>query len=549
MISARRILRVAGNGALVKSSVVILLMALGGLVYSSDTAVLHKIVVNRSNIFEAGAAQAQSGQSLQLATSFINQFHITTLESVILREIGISEGDIVQPATVADVERRLRRLGIFATVEAELITTNEGVELHIDTRDNFSIIAGASGSFLGGVGNVGLRVGDRNLFGSGNNLTFSFSRNTTDNFRGSLAFSDLHFFNKPWRANYRIGRTDEGDFYGVTLGDPFRSLDDTNAWTVTADQTEQFIRYYEGGDVVVQLPRDRAILSGSYVWRSGNQQQYIRRGLVGGISQTEYSAASGVASDTIDVPANNTMFSVGGLVAVDTVTSFVKAQGLDTLNFVQDITLGGTAELQLGVNHLDETNNVERTEPTVSLVLDRSLLARENTFLRFTLSGTTIFEESGENPWSATAQMKTYYTGIPNNTVAARFEYSTGEDGSDLPVQLTLGENNGLRGYDTRQFEGRQRARINLESRYRPGWKFSVVDIGLVGFFDSGWAAERDESSLSVRHSVGAGLRFGSNALLGGTVLRLDVAYPLNPPDNEDDDVRVSFAVGQVFRF
>ena len=301
--------------------------------------------------------------------------------------------------------------------------------------------------------------------------------------------------------------------------------------------------------MVVQLPRDRGVLSGSYIWRSGNQQKYIRRGLVGSVSQTEYSTASGVAADTIDVPADNSTFFIGGLIARDTVTAFVKAQGLDTLNFVQDIRLGSSAELQLGVNHIDETTNVERTEPTVSLVLDRSLLANNNTFLRFTLSSTASFEESGENPWSATARMKTYYTGIPNNTVAARLEYTTGEDGSDLPVQLTLGENNGLRGYDTRQFEGRQRARINIESRYRPGWKVSVVDIGLVGFFDTGWAAARDDSSPAVRHSVGAGLRFGSNALLGGTVLRLDVAYPLNPLEGEGDDVSVSFTAGQVFRF
>jgi len=138
---------------------------------------------------------------------------------------------------------------------------------------------------------------------------------------------------------------------------------------------------------------------------------------------------------------------------------------------------------------------------------------------------------------------------LTNNTFALRADYTTGEDGSGLPVQVTLGGNNGLRAYDARQFEGRQRMRVNFESRYKPNWKLDLLDIGLVGFVDIGWAADRDDSSPSFNRSVGAGLRIGSSPILGSAVLRLDAAVPLDPPSTENDDPRFSFAIGQMFRF
>ena len=199
--------------------------------------VISNIIVNRSNIFEASGNEpgnrksgAESAPSaLSLITSGVDRFHKVTLESVILREVGIRPGDTILVADVAEAERRLRNLGIFASVSANLVTGENGVELHIATRDNFSLVAGLSGSFLGGIGNIGFTAGDKNLLGTGNRLTFRLSRTTEDDFLGSVILSDLHFFEKPWRAEYRIGRTDEGDFFSFGLNDPFQSLSDRRA--------------------------------------------------------------------------------------------------------------------------------------------------------------------------------------------------------------------------------------------------------------------------------------------------------------------------------
>lgn len=523
---------------------------------SKAEVVISRVLVNRSNIFDPSAqAERDAGsqqQALALLAGSVNRFHKTTLESVILREAGISAGDTITVAEVAGIERRLRNLGIFASVAARLATGEGGVDLIINTRDSFSIVAGASGSYLGGVGNIGFTTGDKNLLGTGNELLFGISRTTTGNFRGSVRLTDLHFFEKPWKSEYSIGRTNEGDFFSFKLTDPFRSQHDARAWSFTTDHKERFVKYYRAGSTVVQVPEERSTLAGSHVWRTGTSDRYFRKGLVASFTQSDYSTANGVLADEITVPEDRRTLFIGGLLARDLVQSYRKVQGVDTLNYVQDLRLGSSAEVQLGVNVVEDYNSVDansRNDPVLFLNLDKSASFGEHSLFRISFGGSAGIEESGQRPWSSTLNVKAYNTRFKNTTLALNADYTTGEDGSGLPTQLTLGENNGLRGYDARQFEGRHRFRLNLESRYRPGWKLGVLDVGLLGFVDAGWVADENESSLNVRRSLGAGLRLASNSLLGPRVIRVDFAAPLDSPDGESSDPSLSVAVGQVFRF
>lgn len=540
-----------------------------------DQVTVTRVVVNRSNIFDLANKNASQPQAVQLIADNINSLHRTTRESVILREAGVAPGDKISVAEVANLERRLRNLGIFASVSTSLITADDGIELHITTQDSFSIVAGASGSYLGGVGDIGFTVGEKNLSGTGNELLFTLSRTTTGNFRGSAAFSDLHFFDRPWKTDYAVGRTNEGNFLSFRLGDTFKSLGDGRQWSVTTDYTERNRNYYQDGNIVLQIPEQRSRLVASHVWRrvlagvnfsdtkdtsldaAPQVQSFLRKGVELSIGQSEFSAAGGSLSDVFLVPDNNRRLYIGGLLAHDQVQGFRKVQGVDTLNFVQDIRLGSAAQIQLGVNFVEDFESAGSTssnDPFVAITLDKSFAAGKNSLLRVFANGNATLEEAGARPWNATVGLKAYNTKIDNLTLALNANYSTGEDGTDLPVQLTLGESNGLRGYDIRQFAGRSRVRMNLEARYRTNRKLGVLDVGLVGFADAGWVASDDEfiiddASQSIRSSVGVGLRLASNSLLGPRVIRIDLALPLDAPDGDSANPSLSAAVGQVFRF
>jgi hemolysin activation/secretion protein len=102
----------------------------------------------------------------------------------------------------------------------------------------------------------------------------------------------------------------------------------------------------------------------------------------------------------------------------------------------------------------------------------------------------------------------------------------------DLDNQVTLGGDNGLRGYPLRYQDGNARALFTIEQRYFTDWYvFRLFRVGGAVFFDAGrtWGqAPLATPSLGMLSDAGFGLRFG-NARSGlGNVIHVDLAFPFN---------------------
>jgi hemolysin activation/secretion protein len=99
----------------------------------------------------------------------------------------------------------------------------------------------------------------------------------------------------------------------------------------------------------------------------------------------------------------------------------------------------------------------------------------------------------------------------------------------DAPFQISLGENEGLRGYEFKYFTGQNSILFNLEDRIFTPFKSRLFGIGLVGFLDAGYVWSGDEhlkfSDLPV--SVGFGLRLALKKAQSARVIRIDFAVPL----------------------
>lgn len=518
---------------------------------------IDEIFVNRVNIFEPAAASEIAVYRV------VNLLHRTTREETILRELGVSPGDKVGTQDIAEFERVLRRTDLFASVSVTLqpVDKSDGstAQLHINTRDRLSIVAGASGSFLGGVGELGFTVGERNVAGLGDSLLLSYTGNTENEIRGTLSYSDLHFINKDQRALYQVGRTEEGDFYRVRFQRPFKNRLEKNAWSILAESVERDLDFYENGASVVQIPEQKQALDITRVWRSGTDRLSVRRALVFQYKDLDYQEPRGVQADTIAAPFDSTQFYTGFQLARDTDTEYRKARSLDTLKFTQDLALGSVAELQIGFIHTDYNNADTEYDsvlaPKIAVRVARSLAAGKDTLLRFSLNGAATFKDvSGANnplsdnePWSVTATGKWFNTRFKSHTFASRLDYTFAESDDNLPVQYTLGENNGLRGYASRLLSGRERLRLNIEDRMDFDWRVGVLDLGMIGFFDAGWVA-RDDGTEQFKRSAGVGLRLGSNVVLGASVIRMDVAFPFDD-DSKNHEPTLSISVGQVFGF
>ena len=80
--------------------------------------------------------------------ALVDALHWTTREEVVRRELWFAEGDVVDSSMVAELERNLRALGLFAEARARLVPTEVAgeVDLEVTTRDRLSITFGGGAS-------------------------------------------------------------------------------------------------------------------------------------------------------------------------------------------------------------------------------------------------------------------------------------------------------------------------------------------------------------------------------------------------------------------
>ena len=121
----------------------------------------------------------------------------------------------------------------------------------------------------------------------------------------------------------------------------------------------------------------------------------------------------------------------------------------------------------------------------------------------------------------------------------------------DPERQLLLGGDNGLRGYPRKFQDGDRRFLLSLEQRFYTNWElFNLIHAGGAVFMDIGRAwyhgPERGsgDGDLGVLKDVGLGLRLSSSRSAKGTMVHLDVAYPL---DGDSDKIQWLVTTRETF--
>jgi len=481
----------------------------------------------------------------------VDATHATTRVSVVRRELWIEPGEPIRVVDAEELERVLRRTGLFAEVRVELRpSSTPGVaDLVIETEDRLSLLVGAAGSLVGAVTSVGAAVGESNLFGSGDRVALGYSENSAGESRGAFSYRDRHVLGTHVRGDVRVGRTDEGDFGSLAFERPFRVLVDRYAWRAQVGRSEGEVDYHEAGDTVAEVPRTRASFSLAGFERRGPPERAWTFGLLLDHDASEFGRAQGAQADQIEVPGDTDATFAGSSLAYRHLLGFRKVRGLDTLDYVQDLTLSAGAKLTLGATARSEEGEDDALQPTLGLEANFALEALEDTYVALSAEGLAR-SRAGELPgWSVGLDLRAFALGHAPHTLAARLAFDEAFEGEGLPIELTLGEDRGLRGYPSRELTGARVARLNLEDRIDLQSRIGSLELGAVAFFDVGWIAERGEGFGRPWRSLGCGLRIGSDELLGSGVVRIDLSFPLDDPEGRELDPLLSIALGQVFEF
>lgn len=478
-----------------------------------------------------------------------NLLHVTTRAPVLEREVWVRPGEPITTDEVAEIERNLRALGLFGAVAAQLQPVGDGeADLLLRARDRFTLGASANVGNLGGVQKLEFGVSERNLFGTGKSISFGLSE--TEGEEGiDVRWFDPQFLGSRHVLGAAYGDTEDGGFIEFVLARPFRRIEDPLTYGMEVATLQADVDYYRLGDEVGAVPIDRR--SVRLYGAAGDGPRELRQafGMDFRARRVQYGAAKGPAASSLRVPADHDEVELGPYWSLDWRPRFLKLRRIDSIDFDEDIGLGAHFTARAAARYRDEVGQPGRYDPVFALESRLAAQPTSDTLLSFSIEAAVAAYDGSLQSHRLGTALHAYWLGLPKQTLCGSITYDTVGEERDLIPQLTLGEDNGLRGYPAREFTGDSRVRINLENRIDTGIELWSIRLGAVAFFDAGFLHD-PQLGLSMSdplRSVGFGLRLGSSHLLGSRVVRIDVAWPLDDPFNEGYNPSLSFTFGQVF--
>lgn len=513
------------------------------IIQTSSAATLHELIIENRNVFNQQLAEKNGIARL------LNKLNWTTKPELVEREFWLQPGDTIEQADAIEFQRKLRAMDIFSSVDVQLITSSEDPEksnLQIITQDRSTIRIGASSEYVGGVTEVGFRASELNFLGLGDIVSFSFEEDSANDSRQAFSYLDKHLGDSILEQSIQLGETQDGEFSAYRLLRPFEHLHDKRAWQLELKNADEANDYYEADTEIASLAYQDQNLIWSNYWRvpKENKKNIITHGFITRYDNWQYGELSGASIENIETPEDFKRFFLGYYFSVENQAIFETLTGLDTLIFPQDIALSNRHEFVMGLSRREDLETSYQPELLYEFRTGRRtclgcyLSSKLNTSVRL------LEDEIQQSQISLT--MNGYWLGAERHKLAARIMYDNNYVIDSFPIASFIGEDTGLRGYANNTDSGTKRLLVNLEDRILTEWEYATIRLGLIGFYDIAWVADRGESFSDPYRSVGLGLRFGSKQLFGSNVVRIDLSYPL---DGDDASPLLSIAAGQLFTF
>lgn len=494
-----------------------------------------------------------------LPLGLVNRLHVDTRLSVIRRELLFAEGDPVDEVLLAESERKLRELGIFA--EAELITSAasaDSVDVLVRTRELWTTAVNVAYDRFEDETLWTIELREKNFLGSARGFEFA-RRADVDRDTWVLGVNDRQMIDGTWDGGLRWSTSTDGSSIEWALNREFVQL--TGDWGVRMGYRDlQFApRYYVAEDLYVRPDARRTAVGLELGHRIGLSGDHVWRGLVG--TRLAYQnfmneaplnlyTPSGRLDVTADFPQDvpedrrwNTLY-----VGVERRTRrFERARFLYAMGTREDIPLGAEAILRTGWT----ARWLGSSTSGLWVDLEQRWTTRLATHWLQALSveGGGLLGGGEGKDLRLVASLAQYHQPILPVTLAWGVTAGLAQD-MDRSDVYHLGLDTGLRAARYRELSGDRLFRGNAELRLtKTSGMFRLLTPGVVGFADFGtaWFEEsRDFTWDQVRGAYGFGLRLGFNRAAADVPIRIDFAWPMLYPTEQPSPV-ISIGTGQIF--
>ena len=470
-----------------------------------------------------------------------NTLHVVTRDSVLRQLLLFREGEPYRGKALAESERVLRQAGYLFDARVLPVAYEDGlVRVRVVTRDVWTLQAGVSIGRSGGENTSSFGISDSNLLGFGKEVTLERSADVD---RTSV----LYRYRDPniggTRFRLLLGYQDNSDGFQrqFSFDRPFFSLSTRWSAGVGLLNFDRVDSLYTLGEV-----RDRfRHVEDNYGIGAG-----FSRGLTRGATR-RWSAGVSYESNRFDVApgaAPSPEQPVDRLLVYPWIgyehiaDAYDKMRNLDRIERTEDLNFGFEGRVQLGWS--SQSFGADRDQAILSAAWQTGFVPASGKVLFVGGHVSGRFGRSEHENFllglDARYDMRTF--GRHDFHVRVAGDVADDLDGED---QLLLGGDNGLRGYPLRYQEGDRRWLLTLEQRFYTPWQIlRLFNLGGAIFVDAGeaWFAgsRGDATELGLLRDVGFGLRVASARSKRGSMVHLDVAFPL---DGDASIERVQFLV------
>lgn len=488
-----------------------------------------------------------------------NKLHIETREYIIRRELLFKEGDPADPDVLYESERNLRLLNfLHDNSRIETVPREDGrVDVVVRTRDIWTTRPSASLQREGNETTYRFSFVEDNLLGFGKRAGVSYRRDL-DRDSGGVEYSDPRLLGSRYALEASYFDRSDGILYGADVDRPFFSVQTRQAGGGGGSHFSQVTTLQIDGDDAPGFRQDHTDV----------QMRYGRAFRVGYDRVRRITYRARLENDEFDPepgePPLSTLPPAGGAGYValpddrrfrvleaeyeSRDVRFERVSYLDKFDRFEDINLGNDWAVSLGVSpaFLGDAHN----RLFFGGRYDRWCHFSPTTFTRFEVSASGRFLAGAFENVETELDLRHYYLGLPRQTLVFHAEQVWGRN-LDGDRQLLLGGDSGLRGYDNRRFDGNKRLLLNVEDRaYIVFDWLHLLSVAFSAFADAGyvWRAGEGQDLGDLQSNVGIGFLFDVTRGSGGTVIRLDYAYPMTGLGREDNPRGVvSFSAGQAF--
>jgi outer membrane protein assembly factor BamA len=499
----------------------------------AEQVVIGNVVLEKQDVFDLSNPK-ENNALYRLA----NRLHIITRDSVIEKQLLFKPGDIYSKRLMEESERILRRNTYFYDVTITPNNLKQGtVDVHVSTRDVWTLRPGFSVSRSGGENNTSFKIEELNLFGFGQQLLLSRSSDV-DRDSTLFEFQDKNIGRNRTGVKISLAENSDGHSNLLSVVRPFYALDTRWAAGVRLFDDERRSSLYQLGEKAAVYDHERRFLSAFGGWSAGLRGGWVRRFTAGIVSDdNQFSDAMDPTLPSALPDDRKLVYPFLGIEILE--DHFETTRNRDQIERTEDFFMGTRFAATLGWS--DESFGADRDAVLFSASAGRSYGSLTEAALLLSGKASGRIEDGDAANALLELTARYYRQQSEKRTFFATLATTIGSN-LDLDNPVELGGDTGLRGYPLRYQSGDSKLLLTIEQRYFWDWyPFRLLRVGGAIFADTGrtWGDNPlGDQSLGWLSDVGFGLRFAPTRTGSRRMIHLDIAFPLNG-DASIDSVQI----------